>query len=83
METVTKAPLFSDNEIIARERRNYRSVIRISWAYPIRIGAAVIGVWRKTINTVKRSSTTPALALAEAVGTRGEEIVYQGPEREE
>ena len=81
METVTKAPLFSDNEIIARERRNYRSVIRISWAYPIRIGAAVIGVWRKTINTIEKSSTT--LALAEAVGTRGEKIVYQGPEREE
>ena len=42
---------------------------------------AVIGVWRKTINTVEKSSTT--LALAEAVGMRGEKIVYQGPEREE
>jgi DNA-binding XRE family transcriptional regulator len=45
--------------------------------------AAVVGVSRKTINTVEKPPATLAPALAEALGTRVEEIVHLGPQREE
>ena len=47
--------------------------------------AALVGVSRKTINTVENlvfvPSTTLALALAETLGTSVEDIFYLEPER--